>query len=80
MLADGCEACLRSLPANSSDAKAHATVQRIVEERQRDGQLSKSSLSRAEIELVIRAFVRVWRRMRHRRIPYPKTAQGSFQN
>jgi len=80
MLADGCEACLRSLPPNTSDAEAHATVQRIVEERQRDGQLSKSSLSRAEIELVIRAFVRVWRRMRHRRIPYPKTAQGSFQN
>ena len=79
MLADGCEACLRSLPPNTSDAEAHATVQRIVEERQRDSQLSKSSLSRAEIELVVRAFVRVWRRMRHRRIPYPTTTRGNFQ-
>ncbi|MFL0786638.1 MAG: HDIG domain-containing metalloprotein [Prochlorococcus sp.] len=79
MLADGCEACLRSLPPNTSDAEAHATVQRIVEGRQRDGQLSKSSLSRAEIELVVRAFVRVWRRMRHRRIPYPTTTRGNFQ-
>jgi membrane-associated HD superfamily phosphohydrolase len=28
-------------------------------------------LGPAERELVIRAFVRVWKRMRHRRIPYP---------
>ena len=78
MLADGCEACLRSLPLNTSDREAHATVKRIVEERQRDGQLNKSSLSRAEVELVVRAFVRVWRRMRHRRIPYPIPAQKAF--
>ena len=78
MLADGCEACLRSLPPDTSDAQANATVKRIVEERLHDGQLSKSSLSRAEVELVVRAFVRVWRRMRHRRIPYPIPAQEAF--
>ncbi|MEC9029168.1 MAG: HDIG domain-containing metalloprotein [Cyanobacteriota bacterium] len=78
MLADGCEACLRSLPPNTSDSEAHSTVKRIIEERQRDGQLNKSSLSRAEVELVVRAFVRVWRRMRHRRIPYPIPAQKAF--
>ena len=71
MLADGCEAALRSLPPDTSDADAKRTVRRIVEARQWDGQLQLSSLSRAEVELVIRAFVRVWRRMRHRRIPYP---------
>jgi len=71
MLADGCEAALRSLPPDTSDADAKRTVRRIVEARQWDGQLQQSSLSRAEVELVIRAFVRVWRRMRHRRIPYP---------
>ena len=71
MLADGCEAALRSLPPDTSDAQAKLTVRRIVEARQRDGQLRLSSLSRSEVELVIRAFVRVWRRMRHRRIPYP---------
>ena len=71
MLADGCEAALRSLPPDTSDAQAKQTVRRIVEARQRDGQLRLSSLSRTEVELVIRAFVRVWRRMRHRRIPYP---------
>ena len=71
MLADGCEAALRSLPPDTSDAEAKDTVRRIVESRQQDGQLRKSGLSRSEVELVVQAFVKVWRRMRHRRIPYP---------
>ena len=75
MLADGCEAALRSLPPDTSDQQARDTVRRIVEGRYHDGQLRKSSLSRSEIELVIRAFVQVWRRMRHRRIPYPIPAR-----
>ena len=80
MLADGCEAALRSLPPDTSDDEAIDTVRRIVEARQRDGQLRKSGLSRAEMELVVEAFVRVWRRMRHRRIPYPIPARRPFSN
>ena len=80
MLADGCEAALRSLPPDTSDVEAIDTVRRIVEARQRDGQLRKSGLSRAEMELVVEAFVRVWRRMRHRRIPYPIPARRPFSN
>ena len=75
MLADGCEAALRSLPPDTSDAEAKDTVRRIVESRQQDGQLRKSGLSRSEVELVVQAFVKVWRRMRHRRIPYPIPAR-----
>ncbi len=71
MLADGCEAALRALEITTTDKEASSTVRKIVESRQRDGQLKESSLSRAEIELVIRSFVRVWRRMRHRRLQYP---------
>jgi putative nucleotidyltransferase with HDIG domain len=78
MLADGCEAALRSLPPDTSDAQARDTVRRIVESRLRDGQLRLSSLSRAEVELLVRAFVRVWRRMRHRRIPYPIPAYKGY--
>ena len=78
MLADGCEAALRSLPPETSNRQAADTVRKIVEARQRDGQLRKSSPSRAEVELVVRSFVRVWRRMRHRRIPYPIPAHKSF--
>ena len=52
-------------------------VRKIVESRQLDGQLKESSLTRAEVEIVIRAFVTVWRRMRHRRIPYPIPSKRS---
>ena len=78
MLADGCEAALRSLPPDTSDSDAQTTVKRILEARLADGQLSQSGLSRAEVDLVMHAFVRVWRRMRHRRIPYPIPAKRSF--
>jgi membrane-associated HD superfamily phosphohydrolase len=78
MLADGCEAALRSLPPGTSEHDAHAMVRRIVEARQADGQLALSGIGRAELELVIRAFVKVWRRMRHRRIPYPLPARKAY--
>ncbi len=71
MLADGCEAALRALDISSTDQEACNTVRRIFKSRQLDGQLKKSSLTRAELELISRAFVSVWRRMRHRRLKYP---------
>ena len=71
MLADGCEAALRSLPPNTSETEARAMVRRLIDGRWRDGQLAESGLGLAELELVVRSFVQVWRRMRHRRIPYP---------
>jgi putative nucleotidyltransferase with HDIG domain len=78
MLADGCEAALRSLPPGTSETEARAMVRRIVEARQVDGQLADSGIGRAELELVIQAFVRVWKRMRHRRIPYPLPSRKAF--
>ncbi|MEX0587852.1 MAG: HDIG domain-containing metalloprotein [Cyanobium sp.] len=78
MLADGCEAALRSLPPGTNEAEAQQMVRRIIEARQVDGQLAESGISRAELELLIRAFVRVWKRMRHRRIPYPIPARKGY--
>jgi putative nucleotidyltransferase with HDIG domain len=78
MMADGCEAALRSLPPGTNETEAAAMVRRIVESRQNDGQLALSGIGRAELELVIRAFVRVWKRMRHRRIAYPIPARKAF--
>jgi putative nucleotidyltransferase with HDIG domain len=78
MLADGCEAALRSLPPGTSEQEATEMVRRILEARRRDGQLTGSGLGRAELEQLIRAFVRVWKRMRHRRIPYPIPARKAF--
>ncbi len=71
MLADGCEAALRALDTKSTDKEACNTIRKIVQSRQIDGQLKESTLTRAEIELVVRAFVNVWKRMNHRRIKYP---------
>jgi putative nucleotidyltransferase with HDIG domain len=78
MLADGCEAALRSLPPGTTEEEARQMVRRILEARQRDGQLASSGISRGELELLVRAFVRVWKRMRHRRIPYPIPARKAF--
>jgi putative nucleotidyltransferase with HDIG domain len=78
MLADGCEAALRSLPPGTCESEARQMVRRIIEARQDDNQLAESGISRAELELLIRAFVRVWRRMRHRRIAYPIPARKGY--
>jgi putative nucleotidyltransferase with HDIG domain len=78
MLADGCEAALRSLPPGTSEDEASQMVRRLIDARRLDGQLKDSGLSRGELELVIRAFVRVWKRMRHRRIPYPIPARKAY--
>ncbi len=78
MLADGCEAALRSLETSATDIEACLTVSKIIQSRLRDGQLSQSSLTRAEIELVKRGFVRIWRRMRHRRLKYPINNQNKI--
>jgi putative nucleotidyltransferase with HDIG domain len=80
MLADGCEAALRSMPPETSEAEAQDTVRRIIQSRRFDGQLSLSGLSTGEIELLVGAFVQVWKRMRHRRIPYPIPARKAFTN
>ncbi|AAQ00176.1 hypothetical protein EV11_1267 [Prochlorococcus sp. SS52] len=71
MLADGCEASLRTLDLKATEQEASLNIRRIIESRKDDGQLLDSSLSRAEIELIINAFINVWKRMRHRRIKYP---------
>ena len=78
MLADGCEASLRSLDLSTDEVKATLTIRRIVESRQLDGQLLDSCLSKAEVELIINAFISVWKRMRHRRIKYPMFSKKSF--
>ncbi len=78
MLADGCEAALRSLPPGTTEQQARQMVKRILESRLHDGQLASSGISRSELELLVRAFVRVWKRMRHRRIPYPIPARKAF--
>ncbi len=78
MLADGCEAALRAMNINASDKEALQTISKIIYSRQKDGQLNDSNLSKGEIFLIKRAFLNVWKRIRHRRIQYPKSKNNTF--
>nr|WP_075487312.1 HDIG domain-containing metalloprotein [Prochlorococcus marinus] len=78
MLADGCEAALRAMNINASDNEALETITKIIYSRQKDGQLDDSNLSKGEIFLIKRAFLNVWKRIRHRRIQYPTVKNNTF--
>ncbi len=78
MLADGCEAALRAMNINASDKEALETISNIIYSRQKDGQLNDGNLSKGEIFLIKRAFLNVWKRIRHRRIQYPTSKNNTF--
>jgi len=78
MLADGCEAALRAMNINASDKEALEIISNIIYSRQKDGQLDDSNLSKGEIFLIKRAFLNVWKRIRHRRIQYPSSKNNTF--
>ena len=78
MLADGCEAALRAMNINASDKEALETISNIIYSRQKDGQLDDSNLSNGEIFLIKKAFLNVWKRIRHRRIQYPASKNNTF--
>jgi len=78
MLADGCEAALRAMNINASDKEALETISNLIYSRKKDGQLDDSNLSKGEIFLIKRAFLNVWKRIRHRRIQYPTTKNNTF--
>ena len=78
MLADGCEAALRAMDINASDYEALQVISKIINSRQKDGQLDDSNLSQGELFLIKRSFLNVWKRIRHRRIQYPTTKNNTF--
>ncbi|MGK7913821.1 MAG: HD family phosphohydrolase [Synechococcus sp.] len=78
MLADACEAALRSLRKNlsgdidsASIEDARKTILSIFRNRWQDGQLKDSGLLREEMDLIADVFLQVWRESYHERIPYP---------
>lgn len=72
MLADSCEAALRSLK-EASPSEALAMVNRILKARWRDGQLVDSGLNREHLGVIAQVFVQVWQQYNHKRIAYPKS-------
>jgi putative nucleotidyltransferase with HDIG domain len=71
MLADSCEAALRSLK-EATPKDALAMVNRILYARWQDNQLVDSGLERAEMPRIAEVFVQVWQQFNHQRIAYPK--------
>ncbi|MGP1375522.1 MAG: HD family phosphohydrolase [Almyronema sp.] len=73
MLADSCEAALRSLK-EATPEEALSMVNKILRARWRDGQLADSCLSRENMAVIADIFVQVWQQYNHKRIAYPKGA------
>ncbi len=76
MLADGCEAALRSLK-DATPKQALVTIEKIFKSRWQDGQLLDSGLNYEELPIIARVFVRVWQQFNHKRIVYPKGSLDS---
>lgn len=73
MLADSCEAALRSLQGATKE-QALAMISKILKARWQDDQLIESGLKYEELPIIADVFVDVWQQSKHQRIPYPKDA------
>jgi membrane-associated HD superfamily phosphohydrolase len=72
MLADSCEAALRSLK-DATPEQALAMLNNILRARWQDNQLVDSGLTRDEMTRIAQIFVEVWQQFHHKRIAYPKS-------
>lgn len=73
MLADGCEAALRSLK-EATPEQAIIMMNKIFRARWQDGQLADCGIRREELPFIAEVFVRVWQQHNHQRIAYPQAA------
>ncbi|MGB7417118.1 MAG: HDIG domain-containing metalloprotein [Thermosynechococcaceae cyanobacterium] len=70
MLADSCEAALRSLK-DATPEMAKQMVNKIFKARWKENQLVDSQLTREDLKSLVDVFVDVWMQFHHKRIPYP---------
>lgn len=78
MLADACEAALRSQKDATPEA-ALAMINKIFKARWQDNQLIDSGLTRQEMSQIAHIFVQVWQQFHHKRIAYPKSVSTNEQ-
>jgi putative nucleotidyltransferase with HDIG domain len=72
MLADSCEAALRSLK-DATPEQALAMINNILRGRWQDNQLVDCGLTREDMSQIAEIFVKVWQQFHHKRIAYPKS-------
>ena len=89
MLADSCEAALRSLQVSAksvgekrslkdvSSEQALTMLNNILRAKWQDNQLVDSGLKREEMSQIAQIFVDVWQQFHHKRIAYPKLKASS---
>jgi membrane-associated HD superfamily phosphohydrolase len=70
MLADAVESASRSL-VEPSQGSIRALIERLVEQRLEDGQLSDSALNFHDLEVIKSTFERMLTAILHRRVSYP---------
>ena len=76
MLADSCEAALRSLK-DATPEKSLNMLNNILKAKWQDEQLIDSGLTKEEMPKIAKIFVDVWQQFHHKRIAYPKAKTGS---
>ncbi|MEO3705177.1 HD family phosphohydrolase [Trichormus azollae] len=76
MLADSCEAALRSLK-DATPELALNMLNNIIRAKCQDEQLIDSGLTKEEISEIAQIFVDVWQQFHHKRIAYPKLKASS---
>jgi putative nucleotidyltransferase with HDIG domain len=74
MLADACEAALRSLGTDTTLEAAKSLLMRIFQARWDDGQLKDCSLTWEDLDRIAPVFIKIWQERNHGRIKYPNLA------
>lgn len=72
MIADSSEAALRSIKDIADEEKASEMIEKIVNSRWDEGELSESGLTRADLKQISLSFLKVWRSQNHERVKYPE--------
>ncbi len=75
MLADACEAALRSLGTETTLEAGKSLMMRIFQARWDDGQLKDCSLTWEDLDRIAPVFIKVWQERNHGRIKYPHLAE-----
>ncbi len=74
MLADSIESASRTLD-DPSPSSIRGLIDRIIEQRQQDGQFAESPLNFADLEVIANTFERMLTAVLHRRINYPSSEE-----
>ncbi len=77
MMADSVEAALKSMKDLTDESAVKALIDKIIQARLDEGELSETGLTAEELDIIADAFLGAWRNMNHERIKYPDKIGGT---